>query len=56
MGPSLFRRRMAWRQLGVGSYDAEVTRTRRRRAVAWGIWLLVVLIGMAVLLVQNSAT
>lgn len=54
--PSPFRRRMAWRRLGASSYDAEEDRVRRRRTFAWAIWLLIVLVGMAILLVQNSAT
>jgi cell division septal protein FtsQ len=47
---------MAWRKLGAGSDDAEENRVRRRRRVAWAIWLLIVLVGMAIVLAQNSAT
>jgi hypothetical protein len=56
MGSGPFRRRQAWRQLGAGSYSAQEKRTRRHRMVAWGLWSVTVLIGMAILLAQNTTS
>ena len=51
-----FRTRRAWRQLEGDSYFAREKRARRHRIVAWGLWSVTVLIGMAILLVQNATS
>ena len=51
-----FRTRRAWRQLAADLHFGREKRARRHRTVAWGLWSVTVLIGMAILLVQNATS
>jgi hypothetical protein len=54
MGIGDLRRRRAWRQLERASASSSEIRSHRARTLGWTIWVLVVLVGFAVMLASNA--